>query len=385
MRNWNTLGKERELSRSSWNVYGNTYTRYPMINHSQSLNRNSETRLTKKKRYGEKNVAYKTRKYCGTRLKKEGEEDLTDYIIKQRMKRFKIFGISKSLTGEGINIPVEFDLRNMWGSKIGEVLNQGECQSCWAFATCQAFSDRIRIAGKGLNNTIKHNGDGIVKDFLSPYYLVSCKSCKNSIEIPQHFKNEGYRDSEFCDMGCHGGFIPHAHLYLNIHGSIPCSADNANSYSYCPLKKSELIKSKAFKIVTQEKHPRNSDDHMRNENNMKKEILEFGPIVAGYIVFENHLTGKNRDGSDSFTRSGLYYSTEGSKSGDRGGQGVDGHSISIMGWGSEFVPQIGKTIKYWLCRNSYGRDDVVGVDGYFRMPRGTNFCEIESEVWASYC
>ncbi|XP_039276821.1 cathepsin B-like cysteine proteinase 3 [Nilaparvata lugens] len=51
-----------------------------------------------------------------------------------------------------------------------------------------------------------------------------------------------------------------------------------------------------------------------------------------------------------------------------------GHAVKIIGWGSE------NGVPYWLIANSW--NDDWGENGYFRMLRGSNECEIESGVMA---
>ncbi|KHJ90292.1 papain family cysteine protease [Oesophagostomum dentatum] len=50
-----------------------------------------------------------------------------------------------------------------------------------------------------------------------------------------------------------------------------------------------------------------------------------------------------------------------------------GHAIKVIGWGVE------NGTKYWRISNSWNSD--WGEDGYFRILRGTNECQLES--WAS--
>jgi hypothetical protein len=336
------------------------------------------------------------KKQFGTKLRKYYNNEI-DYVIENKSKKTKRVGNAKYL-----NLPLFFDLRKIYKDAIGEVLNQGDCQSCWAYATCQALSDRIRIKNLGLNKKIIHGNDGIVKDFLSPYYLVTCNSCNINLQIPNNFKKEGYTEYDFCDMGCHGGFIPHAHLYLKIHGTIPFSISQNIDYKLCPIKNTRqyLVKAKDFAKINIHNNPKTQKEHRENEIAIQQEIMEYGPVVAGYIVYQNNLDGYNEDGSPCFTSDGLYFMESGANLGDGRGEGVDGHAITIIGWGEKTIDSFsheipkktenylrkkyGNKIKYWIIRNSYGKDDWCGIDGYFMMPRGYNFCEIENDVYASY-
>jgi hypothetical protein len=51
---------------------------------------------------------------------------------------------------------------------------------------------------------------------------------------------------------------------------------------------------------------------------------------------------------------------------------VGGHAIRIVGWGEE------SGVKFWWIANSWGTK--WGINGYFRMIRGTNDCKIEENV-----
>ncbi|EYC28865.1 hypothetical protein Y032_0007g3465 [Ancylostoma ceylanicum] len=48
------------------------------------------------------------------------------------------------------------------------------------------------------------------------------------------------------------------------------------------------------------------------------------------------------------------------------------HAVKIIGWGKE------NDVPYWLVANSWNTD--WGEDGYFRILRGENHCDIEKAV-----
>merc|ERR1712130_65801 len=50
------------------------------------------------------------------------------------------------------------------------------------------------------------------------------------------------------------------------------------------------------------------------------------------------------------------------------------HAVTCVGYGSE--KHNGKTIEYWIMKNTWGSD--WGEDGYFRIRRGVDACGIES-------
>lgn len=91
---------------------------------------------------------------------------------------------------------------------------------------------------------------------------------------------------------------------------------------------------------------------------MINEIYQRGPIAC-YICstpdFRYNYTG------------GIYNDTTGADCGN--------HVVSIVGWGVE------NGTKYWWGRNSWGT--YWGIDGMFKLVRGTNNMAIENECnWA---
>eukprot|EP00344_Euplotes_crassus_P012508 CAMPEP_0196995440 /NCGR_PEP_ID=MMETSP1380-20130617/1553_1 /TAXON_ID=5936 /ORGANISM="Euplotes crassus, Strain CT5" /LENGTH=476 /DNA_ID=CAMNT_0042411107 /DNA_START=469 /DNA_END=1899 /DNA_ORIENTATION=- len=89
------------------------------------------------------------------------------------------------------------------------------------------------------------------------------------------------------------------------------------------------------------------------EENMKQEIYQRGPIVCNMAITDEFKTYKN----------GIFE--------DLTGADTLSHSVSIVGYGTE------DSQKYWLARNSWG--SYWGEDGYFKISRGNNNLQIESD------
>jgi len=89
---------------------------------------------------------------------------------------------------------------------------------------------------------------------------------------------------------------------------------------------------------------------------IKYELLRYGPVAAGFLVYENF--------SNDYDGTTIYEKTS--------GKPLGGHYVSIMGWGKE------KDTEYWICRNSWGTD--WGLVGFFKMKIGIIECMLEQNV-----
>merc|ERR1712083_473574 len=95
----------------------------------------------------------------------------------------------------------------------------------------------------------------------------------------------------------------------------------------------------------------------KGETAIQQAITEGGPVEVAFTVysdFENYAGG-------------IYKHITGSS--------VGGHAVKIVGWGVE------DSTKYWKVANSW--NPYWGENGYFRILRGSNECNIESQVAAS--
>ena len=255
----------------------------------------------------------------------------------------------KKFKSLNINLPDEYDLREIYPKceSLKEIRDQANCGSCWAFGAVEAISDRICIYS---NQTDQRR--------ISAQNLIACCSS--------------------CGYGCDGGYPAEAWGYWRGYGLPtgglygdkntcqpyflpPCDHHVSGSYGPCPETvdtpecakdckdgnnadyKSDLVKAKSAYSVF-------------GEANIRQEIYESGPVEASFSVYEDFLTYK----------SGIYQHITGNY--------VGGHAIKILGWGVE------NGIKYWLCANSWNNE--WGDNGFFKILRGNNECNIEEVVYA---
>ena len=95
----------------------------------------------------------------------------------------------------------------------------------------------------------------------------------------------------------------------------------------------------------------------RREEDIMAEIISQGPVLAVMAVYSDLFMY----GSGVYQRTNLASTTV-----------VGHHAVRLVGWGVE------EGIKYWTVVNNWGEE--WGEEGFFRMKRGDNECEVEEYV-----
>ncbi|XP_054155198.1 cathepsin B-like [Oppia nitens] len=248
-------------------------------------------------------------------------------------------------------IPESFDSREAWPTcdSIKEVRDQGTCGSCWAFATVEAISDRICVASNGKQQVE-----------ISAEDLVSCCSS--------------------CGFGCNGGYPESAWSYYQhtglVSGGLYGSKKGCRPYTIAacehhttghlppcgksiePTPKCQKQCIAGYNITyNEDKHYGSKTYHFSNDNQkLQADIMQNGPVVATYQVFEDFLSYK----------SGVYYHVTGPSAGY--------HAVKIIGWG------VDNGVDYWLVANSWNED--WGDKGLFKIRRGRDDCGFEQQISA---
>ncbi|CAK9294025.1 unnamed protein product [Gordionus sp. m RMFG-2023] len=249
-----------------------------------------------------------------------------------------------------IQLPDEFDSRIQWPDcpTLHEVRDQGACGSCWAFGAVEAMSDRICISSNGAVNAHISAED----------LLTCCDNCGFGCDGGQpqlawaYYRSNGIvTGGQFgSNQGCLPYEIPHCdHHTTGIYK--PCSkvVDTPKCVTHCESSYNRTYKDDknfAKKIYYVPFDPKQ----------IQSEIMQYGPVEAIMIVFEDFLQYK----------SGVYKHVTGDL--------VGGHAVKIIGWGVQ------DNTSYWLSVNSWNQD--WGQKGFFKILRGTNECGIEAEIYA---
>lgn len=242
-------------------------------------------------------------------------------------------------------LPRSFDARTKWRNYIHGIKDQGWCGSSWAISTAAVGSDRFAIMSQGVE-----------KIELSAQHLLSCN-------------NRG-------QQGCHGGSLDRAWMFLRKYGVVDeeCYRYNSGSGSVdqCRLPKKTNLRTARCSIPQDPFYPPRTDLYrmgpayrLGSENDIMYEIMESGPVQATLKV--NH---------DFFVyEAGIYHQSHFGST-HRSGY----HSVRIIGWGEDYTH--GRSTKFWLVANSWGT--LWGENGYFRILKGVNECDIENFVLASW-
>lgn len=292
--------------------------------------------------------------------------------------------LPKAKSGRDIPLPDEFDGRKVWKGLLTPVMNQGKCGSCWAFASTSTLADRFNIQSLGLMHVELSPAKMILCDFMGQEFTVLHPETdpEQISEIDVSSLSQG---------ACHGNTLFDAWRYLYVIGTneetcVPYnkilggdfnSLSKFNKTSNLPLCTStagpigDMCSDFAVDIFSGEEYGTparfyrpyhfysiaGTEKDGGSEYYIRHNIYSWGPVSTGMIVYPDFYM---------FDPKNDVYEWNGH------GDPVGGHAIEIVGWGNHY----GKD--FWWIKNSWG--SKWGIDGYFRMARGTNTCKIEENI-----
>ena len=222
------------------------------------------------------------------------------------------------------DLPTSFDWTSVDGTNyVSAIRNQGQCGSCYAFASMAMLEARLRIR---TSNKLQR--------VFSPQEVVSCSPYA---------------------QGCAGGF---PYLIAGKHAE-DFGVVEESCYPY---------------IGSDSKCAQNTDTCLRyhstdyyyvggfygacNEAEMRLELYNNGPIAVGFEVYNDFEQYK----------SGIYHHT--GLTDKFNPWEITNHAVLVVGYGEE-----GGT-KFWRVKNSWGEN--WGEQGFFRIMRGNDETSIES-------
>lgn len=229
---------------------------------------------------------------------------------------------------------------------IGHVRDQGDCGSCWAFASTEALNDRF---------CIKSNGQH--RELLSPQHTTSCCDMLHCLSFGcnggqprlawRWMANSGVvTGGDYSDLHTGKSCWPYEKPFCTHHSSGP--------YPECekgPMKTPKCRKDCEEALYSADVHPFSEDLHfatkpfsIRGRDDIKQEIIQNGTLSSALLVFEDFMMYK----------SGVYHHVTGLPLG--------GHAVKVIGFGNKD----GKD--YWLCVNSW--NEYWGDKGTFKIQMG---------------
>jgi cathepsin B len=263
--------------------------------------------------------------------------------------------------------PDAFDSETHWpqcAKVIGDIRDQSACGCCWAFGAASAASDRLCIATNATYQVALS-----AQDVCFCGSLNGCGGGQLSVAWTHvHYFGvvTGGQHNQSGPFGadglCSAFSLPHCHHhgpkrndpYPN-EGTKGCPT--ANSSPSCPSG-CDVDAKAPHKSWGSDKYTfKGTVESYEDEASIQKAIMEAGPIETAFSVYADF---ENYSG-------GIYHQTSNSYLG--------GHAVRIVGWGQE------NSTKYWKVANSW--NPFWGEKGYFRILRGTNECNIESQGMAA--
>ena len=225
-------------------------------------------------------------------------------------------------------LPDSFDWRDRHGvNYVSPIRNQGQCGSCYAFASMAMMESRLRII---TNNTLQ-----VV---LSPQDVVGC--------------------SEY-SQGCAGGF-PYliAGKYAQDFGAVEESC-----FPYIGKDSSCTEKKDCTRYYATNYYYVGGYYGACNEPEMRVELVNNGPIAVGFEVLNDFLNYKG----GIYEHTGLVDKFNPWE--------ITNHAVLVVGYGTE------GGVPYWIVKNSWG--ESWGENGYFRIIRGVDEVGFESMALAT--
>ena len=269
-------------------------------------------------------------------------------------------------------IPENFNWRDNAGGKkdlISKPGNQMLCGSCWAISAAGIIADNFVVS-----NLVDWKPELSTTWCLSSYPQGQCNG-GNPALLLSDISDGGISDNHCVDYSwcategaCNGTATKHFTAGKNISSLIPSSgcyySDTHHLYFIDRDPKSVYIGSPGV-----------------DKNNfgliVKNHLLSNGPVLAGFTVFDNFMSGaftKINGGvylEDAIYDNGQLHFEPGRSGGDNASEHFKGsHAVAIIGWGIQkdvVIDDSGKkeNVPYWFCRNSW--TERWGDGGYFKM------------------
>lgn len=292
------------------------------------------------------------------------------------------FGIIEDETKEKVFKAVEIlnqDLPESWNWKqphkidssdilrkkkmISDSGNQELCGSCWAKAGAAILSDVFVVSG-----LVDKNPELSATYILSCYPQSKCKGGNPALSIKTISKygisDRKCTDYSWCDNNimCNGKATKHFTEERDLSQLIPtCGCYTAGPHNMYHIDEPELVSIPLY-----------SDENTESvTERVKQHIYKYGPVLGGFLVFDNFLNGNfTKIDKGVYLEKGIYDLENKTVSfSDILPPYRGAHAVAILGWGIEKKIKTGKNtiedVPYWYCRNSW--TNKWGDNGCFKI------------------
>jgi cathepsin B len=283
-------------------------------------------------------------------------------MVAKQSEHFIVGSVSYTEIKE-MNIPKSFDGRVVWKAYLSGIKDQGYCGMCYSCSSVGSLADRFAILSLNQVHTNLSASDMVICMTITPdrdseWIAVDRKNTDT-------FRRQQIKTRE--KFSCNGNTLYNAGKYLFIIGTtsedcipdsiVTSSIDSRNTpfcedvegadYDLCLDRKTAQRFYRAGRIY-QIKY--DETDLETVEQNIMYDIYKWGPIAAGFLVYDDFLN--KYDGKTIYTTKGY-------------GEAKLGHAVKIVGWGETIISE--RLVKYWICANSWGTK--WGLNGYFKIER----------------
>lgn len=265
-----------------------------------------------------------------------------------------------------ITLPSSFDGSVVWKNYIQPINNQGNCESCWAFASIFTLATRISIYTQGKYKLNLSYASMIFSDVLS------WEETKKQL-LKGKKPDRVIKDNKPILNSCKTQSLLYAWQFLYRFGVPEDSCVKSETRIQNIYSQEQVLGStydRCIDLNNEYAKFHRSDGYYYvpgtlskastllsgSEETIRREIYKFGPCSTVMKVFDDFL---------SWDGHGIYKWGKTSKV-----SSSNGHSVVLMGWGED------EGVKYWIVRNSWGKSWGNG-SGYFKIVRGINNCEID--------
>ncbi len=256
-----------------------------------------------------------------------------------------------------------------------DIGNQQNCGGCWAWSSAGALSDRFCLLSGGK-----------IKPRLSAAKLIMCTFHYEKVDVKKmrnfwiHMKRTKHKETH-ATIACNGNDLYSTGNVLFAFGT---TTESCIPYNTINIKADKLkynlglsndpdnipycfeLMGNSFDVCADGKNAARiyrANDVYKISNNVediKQEIYRWGPIISGFIVYEEFIS--------SYDGKSIYMGPK------KDEKSAGGHAIRIVGWGEE------DNVKFWWIANSWGTD--WGMNGYFRMKQSIPECQLEDNMLA---